>query len=54
MVSIEMIETYIADRFPWMDETDVARMKQGIAVYTHLQSPGSEQWRKEHGFKTEE
>ena len=22
----------------------------GIAAYTHLSSPGSEKWRKEHGF----
>jgi len=54
MVPIEMIEAYIDDRLPWMNETDRLRMIQGIAVYTHLQSPGSEEWRREHGFKTEE
>ena len=54
MVPIEMIEAYIDDRLPWMTETDRLRMIQGIAVYTHLQSPGSEEWRREHGFKTED
>jgi hypothetical protein len=25
----------------------------GIAAYAHLQSPGSEQWKREHGFSEE-
>lgn len=26
----------------------------GIAAYTHLQSPASDDWKKQHGFKTTE
>lgn len=26
----------------------------GIAAYTHLQSPASEEWKQQHGFKTTE
>ena len=54
MVPVEMVDAYINDKLPWMDATDRLRMKQGIAVYTYLQSPGSKEWRREHGFKTED
>lgn len=46
----EMIDAYIQDKLPWMDNTDRLRILQGIAIYTYLQSPASDEWRKEHGF----
>ena len=49
-VTKEMIDAYIADRLPWMNEVDRVRMYQGIAIYTHLISSGSNEWKKEHGF----
>ena len=51
-VTPEMIDAYIADQMPWMcdDPTGMLRMQQGIAVYTHLQSPGSDDWKRKHGF----
>ncbi len=53
-VTPEMVEAYVADQLPWMDNTDRVRILQGIAIYTHLQSPASDEWRKQHGFKTTE
>ena len=53
-VTPKMIDCYIADKLPWMDNTDRVRMFQGIAIYTHLQSPESDEWRQQHGFKTTE
>ena len=53
-VTPEMIDAYIADNLPWMDNTDRVRMFQGIAVYTYLQSPASDEWKQQHGFKTTE
>lgn len=53
-VTPEMVEEYVADQLPWMDNTDRLRILQGIAIYTHLQSPASDEWKKQHGFKTEE
>lgn len=49
-VTPEMVDAYIDDKLPWMDSTDRLRMIQGIAIYTHLQSLTSDDWRKEHGF----
>ena len=51
-VTPEMVDAYIADQMPWMcdDPTDMLRMHQGIAVYMHLQSPASDEWKKENGF----
>ena len=49
-VTQQMIDAYIQDKLPWMDNTDRVRMLQGIAVYTHLQSPASDEWKKQHGF----
>ena len=46
----EMVEAYVADQLPWMDNTDRLRILQGIAIYTYLLSPASDEWRKEHGF----
>lgn len=46
----EMIDAYIQDKLPWMDNTDRVRILQGIAIYTYLQSPSSDEWRKKHGF----
>ena len=53
-VTPKMIDCYIADKLPWMDNTDRVRMFQGIAVYKHLDSPASDDWKQEHGFKTTE
>lgn len=52
-VTPEMVDAYISDQMPWMcdDPTGMLRMQQGIAVYTHLQSPGSDDWKRQHGFK---
>ena len=50
----EMIDAYIQDKLPWMDNTDRLRILQGIAIYTYLQSPASDEWREQHGFKTTE
>ena len=49
-VTPEMIDAYIQDQLPWMDNTDRVRILQGIAIYTYLQSPSSDDWRNEHGF----
>ena len=42
----------------WFDENfrgkDVVMYWAGIAAYAHLSSPASEEWRREHGFETEE
>lgn len=51
-VTPQMIDAYIADKLPWMNSADIVRIHQGIAIYTHLQSPASEEWREQHGFKT--
>jgi hypothetical protein len=53
-VTPEMVDAYIDGKLPWMDSTDRLRMIQGIAIYTHLQSSGSNEWRQQHGFKTTE
>ena len=53
-VTPEMIDVYIDDKLPWMNNTDRLRMFQGIAIYTHLQSPDSEEWKQQHGFLTDE
>ena len=53
-VTPEMVEAYVADQLPWMDNTDRVRILQGIAIYTYLQSPTSDEWRKEHGFLNKE
>ena len=53
-VTPKMIDCYIADKLPWMDNTDRVRMFQGIAVYKHLDSPASDDWKQKHGFKTTE
>lgn len=50
----EMIDAYIADQMSWLDDFDRLRIMQGIAIYKHLDSPASDEWRKEHGFKTTE
>jgi hypothetical protein len=46
----EMIDAYIQDQLPWMDNTDRLRILQGIAIYKHLDSPASDEWRQQHGF----
>lgn len=52
----------------WFDETQAWLIKEdpslaelcrahffaGVAAYTHLQSPGSDEWKRQHGFKTTE
>ena len=53
-VTPEMIDAYIDDKLPWMDNTDRLRMFQGIAVYKHLDCQASDEWKKQHGFKTTE
>lgn len=49
-VTPEMVDAYITDKLPWMDNTDRVRIFQGIAIYTHLQSSGSDEWKQQHGF----
>ena len=53
-VTPQMIDAYIQDKLPWMDNTDRLRILQGIAIYKHLDSPASDEWRQQHGFKTTE
>lgn len=50
----EMIDAYIADQMSWLDDFDRLRILQGIAIYKHLDSPASDEWRQQHGFKTTE
>ena len=52
--SKEMLRAYF-DELSHIDEaTEWAWFMGGVAAYAHLQSPGSDEWKKQHGFKTEE
>ena len=50
----EMLNEYLHSEFKNVDMDAELWYWAGIAAYAHLQSPGSEQWKREHGFKTEE
>jgi len=53
-VTKEMLNAYYDENFSHMGESGRCAYWAGIAAYAHLSSPGSEKWRKEHGFKTTE
>jgi hypothetical protein len=53
-VTPEMVDAYITDKYPWLNDADRVRVYQGIAIYTHLQSSSSDEWKQQHGFKTTE
>ena len=56
MVSIELpTNEQLEQKFNELSHTDEIEKERawfwaGIAAYAHLQSPGSEQWKREHGF----
>ena len=43
----EMLQAYFDENFAGQQET---MYWAGIAAYTHLSSPASEEWRTKHGF----
>lgn len=50
----EMLEAYLNDKHQDADTEAKMWFWAGIAAYAHLSSPASEEWKREHGFKTEE
>jgi len=46
----EMLNAYLHSEFKNVDAQAEIWYWAGIAAYAHLQSPGSEQWKREHGF----
>lgn len=49
--SKEMLNKWFDEHFKGQDDV---MYWAGIAAFAHLSSPGSEQWRREHGFLTDE
>lgn len=52
--SKEMFETYFKELSHYDESMEYVWYWAGIAAYSHLSSPASEQWRREHGFDIEE
>jgi len=50
----EMLNAYLHSEFKNVDMDAELWYWAGIAAYAHLQSPTSDDWKKQHGFKTEE
>ena len=48
--SNEMLNEWFKLNHPNGDANDFAMYWAGIAAYAHLQSPGSDEWKKQHGF----
>lgn len=53
-VTKEMIRAYIEGHCPLVSEDEmdciVGWVSAGATIVAHLESPNSEQWRREHGF----
>lgn len=46
----EMLETYFSELAHADETNERVWFFAGVAAYTHLQSPASEEWKREHGF----
>lgn len=53
-VTPEMVDAYIDDNLPWMSNNDRVLVFQGIAIYKYLDGQASDEWKRQHGFNTEE
>lgn len=53
VVTIKMLQTWFDENFK-ANGHDKVMFWAGVAALAHLSSPGSEQWRREHGFLTDE
>ena len=51
--SAEMLQAWFDEKFK-ANGNDEVMFFAGVAAYAHLSSPGSEQWRREHGFLNDE
>jgi hypothetical protein len=51
--TIKMLNAWFDEKFKANGHDEVMYWA-GIAAYAHLSSPGSEQWRREHGFLNDE
>ena len=51
--SNEMLNEYLHSEFKNVDAQAEIWYWAGIAAYAHLQSPGSDEWKKQHGFSEE-
>lgn len=49
----KMIQTWFDEKFK-ANHNDEVMFWAGVAAFAHLSSPGSEQWRREHGFLNDE
>lgn len=52
--SKEMLDAYFYELSHSDEANEMVWFWAGVAAYSHLSSPASEQWRREHGFLTEE
>lgn len=50
----EMLNEYLYSEHKNVDAQAELWFWAGIAAYAHLQSPASNDWKKQHGFKTTE
>lgn len=50
--SKEMLNEYLHSEFKNVDAQAEIWYWAGIAAYAHLSSSGSDEWKKQHGFKT--
>jgi hypothetical protein len=50
----EMLEAYFKEMSHNNEDLERMWFWAGVAAYAHLQSPGSEEWKKQHGFKMTE
>ena len=52
--SKEMLDAYFYELSHSDEANEMVWYWAGVAAYSHLSSPASEQWKHEHGFLTEE
>ena len=48
--SKEMLEAYFKEMSHNNEDLERMWFWAGIAAYAHLQSPGSDEWKRQHGF----
>lgn len=49
-----MLDAYFNEMSHYDYDTERVWFWYGIAAYAHLQSPASDEWKQQHGFKTTE
>ena len=52
--SKEMLEAYFKEMSHNNEDLEHMWFWAGVAAYAHLSSPGSDEWKRQHGFKTTE